>query len=61
MKEFEKNYEMDNYGYELKNYYVEWACGLNKKYFTRLKDACHFADTINEKEPEIYKVERIVI
>lgn len=57
MKEFEKNYEMDNYGYELKNYYVEWACGLNKKYFTRLKDACHFADTINEKEPEIYKVE----
>jgi hypothetical protein len=61
MKEFEKNYEMDRYGYELKNYYVEWACGFNKKRFGTLKDACQFADTIKEQGPEIYKIERVVI
>lgn len=61
MKEFEKNYLMDRYGYKLKNYYVEWANGLNKKYFDTLKSACQFADTIKEKEPKIYKIEEIII
>ena len=61
MKEFEKNYKMDCYGYKIKTYYVEWAYGLNKKYFDTLQGACQFADTIKEKEPKIYKIEEIVI
>ena len=61
MKEFEKNYDMDRYGYKLETYYVEWANGLNKKYFNTLKEACQFADTIKKSEAKIYKVEEIVI
>lgn len=57
---FTDSYRMDRFGYKLTKYYVEWANGLNKKYFDRIYNACKFADSIKEKEPKIYKIDEIV-